>query len=452
MRHFTPPSAPLERASRIAVIGSGVAGLSAAWLLSQRHEVTLYEKDAWIGGHAHTVDVPGAGKPLPVDTGFIVYNERNYPNLTALFRHLGVETEPSWMSFSASIDGGGLEYSSDSVNAYFGQRRNFVRPRFLRMTADLLRFYRKAMRLAAGGDMPDMTLGEYLHHEGYSEAFAEYHILPMSAAIWSTTPREIRAYPVAAFLRFYASHGLLDITKRPAWRTVTGGSRSYVEKLRAAIRDVRPGRGVSRIERSPLGVTITDDSGDSQRFSDVVIAAHADEALEMLADADPAEREILGAFGYTHNDAVLHTDATLMPRRRRVWSSWNFVGSSAQSGRQMSVTYWMNRLQNIDEAHPLFVTLNAGRQPRPDTVIGRYSYSHPYFDRTALAAQQDLWRLQGRRGTWFCGAYFGYGFHEDGLQSGLAVAEALGGVRRPWARPDDRIAPAAPKEPAEAAA
>lgn len=445
MRYLIPPPGSASGNKHIAVVGSGIAGLSAAWLLSKRHRVTLYEKEPWIGGHAHTVTVPTRHGNVPVDTGFIVYNEVNYPNLTALFEHLGVATEPSSMSFAASIGGGSFEYSSASLNRYFGQRRNFVRPRFLRMTADLLRFYREAAELAASGTAPDLTLGQYLAQKGYSDVFVDGHILPISAAIWSTTPAEIRAYPLQAFLRFFASHALLELRKRPVWRTVSGGSRSYVDRLVAGIGEIRPSTGIDRIERIPGGVVVRDSRGGEQRYSDVVIAAHADQALAMLGDADDAERNLLGAIRYTDNDAVLHADPRLMPRNRRVWSSWNFVAPQDALGEgQLSVTYWMNSLQNIDPATPLFLTLNPGREPDPESVVGRYSYSHPYFDRAALAAQAELWRLQGRRHTWFCGAHFGYGFHEDGLQAGLAVAEALGGVTRPWPRPADRIAPAVP--------
>lgn len=447
MRYLDPPPASGPKGKRIAVVGSGVSGLSAAWLLSKRHQVTLYERDPWIGGHSHTVDVDTQFGTVPVDTGFIVYNERNYPNLTAMFEHLGVSSEASTMSFAASVDEGGFEYSSASLNRYFGQRRNLARPRFWRMTSDLLRFYRTARELVATQSIPDVSLGEYLQAEGYSETFAEDHILPMSAAIWSTTPAEIRAYPLAAFTRFYSSHALFNLWARPQWRTVSGGSREYVSRLASAVSDIRPGLAISRIERGQGSVLIEDQTGRSERFSDVVLATHADQALSLLKDADPLEREILGAFRYTDNDAVLHRDASLMPRNRRVWSSWNFIGASnGTDHEQMSVTYWMNSLQNIDRRTPLFLTLNPCREPAADTVLGRYSYSHPYFDRAALEAQDQLWRLQARRGTWFCGAHFGYGFHEDGLQSGLAVAEALGGVRRPWQRPADRIAQAVPTE------
>jgi predicted NAD/FAD-binding protein len=329
------------------VVGSGVAGLSAAWLLSQRHEVTLYEKDGWLGGHSHTVEVAGADGPIPVDTGFIVYNERNYPNLTALFGHLGVKTEPSTMSFAASVENGSFEYSSASLNSYFGQRRNILRPRFWRMTSDLLRFYRTAIEKGAAMGEEASTLGEYLEREGYSKTFVEDHILPMSAAIWSTTPQDIRAYPLAAFVRFYESHGLFDIRNRGQWRTVAGGSREYVSRLASAISHRRG--AARRIDRTPAGVLIEDGDGRVERYSEVVIGAHADQALRLLPDADREERRLLGAFSYTPNDAVLHSDPTLMPRNRRVWSSWNFMaGSDGERSRQLSVTYWMNRLQNLD--------------------------------------------------------------------------------------------------------
>jgi predicted NAD/FAD-binding protein len=433
---MSPPlfQAPSAAPKRIAVIGSGVAGLSAAWLLSQRHEVTLYEKDGWLGGHSHTVEVAGADGPIPVDTGFIVYNERNYPNLTALFAHLGVKTEPSTMSFAASVENGGFEYSSASLNRYLGQRRNILRPRFWRMTSDLLRFYRTALEKGAAMGEGSLTLGEYLKREAYSETFVEDHILPMSAAIWSTTPQEIRAYPLEAFVRFYQSHGLFDIRNRGQWRTVTGGSREYVSRLASTINHRRG--AARRIDRTPAGILIEDGDGRVERYSEVVIGAHADQALRLLSDADREERRLLGAFRYTPNDAVLHSDPRLMPRNRRVWSSWNFMaGRGGERSRQLSVTYWMNRLQNLDRRVPLFITLNPNRPIAEDKIIGRYACSHPYFDHAALAAQREFWRIQGRNRTWFCGSYLGYGFHEDGLQSGLAVAEAIGGVKRPWPLP-----------------
>ena len=453
MRHFPPPQASGAPGRRIAVIGSGISGLSAAWLLSQRHDVTIYEREERLGGHAHTVEIETATGPVAVDTGFIVYNEANYPNFTALLRHLGAGSERSDMSFAASVDNGRFEYSSASVNRYLAQRRNLLRPRFWRMTSDLLRFYRNPSALLEAGETGDLTLGEYLDREGYSDAFVEHHILPMSAAIWSTTPDEIRSYPLLSFARFYSSHGLLSIGGRPQWRTVSGGSRKYVARLLADMKGARIAGAARSIERFPGGVIIEDHRGRLERYTDIVIATHADEALSLLRDPDDHERRLLGAFGYTQNHAVLHSDPSLMPRNRRVWSSWNFIGrTDAAQSDQLTVTYWMNRLQNIDRRTPLFVTLNPHRDPRPGTVHGHFSYSHPFFDHAAIRAQDELWRLQGRRQTWFCGAHFGYGFHEDGLQSGLAVAEALGGVRRPWLAAPDRIARAVPAEETEIAA
>lgn len=419
---------------RVAVVGSGIAGLSAAWLLSRKLSVTLYESEKRLGGHSNTVMVPTKDGDIPVDTGFIVYNERNYPNLVALFKEIGVPTAASNMSFAASLEGGKLEYSGSGLNGLIGQRGNVVRPRFWRMMRDILRFYRGAPALLLRTDLHGVSLGEYLDRNDYAPAFIEDHLLPMGAAIWSTTAREMRAYPLLAFVRFFASHGLLSLADRPKWRTVLGGSREYVQRLAASfIEDVRLGVGVRSISRENGRVVVTDTTGNSDTFTDVVIATHADQALGLLVDADHEERSLLGAFRYTDNLAVLHSDGNLMPRRRRVWSSWNYIGESRDEGAQpLCVTYWMNRLQNLDRRHPLFVTLNPTREIAPSKVIGRYDYTHPLFDQRALDAQQQLWRLQGRRNTWFCGAYFGFGFHEDGLQAGLAAAESVADVRRPW--------------------
>lgn len=423
-----------DSARRVAVIGSGISGLSAAWLLSRKMQVTVYEADTRLGGHANTVAVPSAHGPVPVDTGFIVYNDRNYPNLVALFAHLGVETEASEMSFAASLDGGRLEYSGSGLNGLIGQRGNVMRPRFWKMMRDILRFYREAPAVLARPESADISLGDYLDRNNYAPAFVEDHLLPMGAAIWSTTAREMREYPLLAFIRFFDSHGLLSLTDRPQWRTVAGGSSEYVRRLREdGDFDVRVGVGATRIKRENGGVVITDTTGQSDRFTDVVVATHADQALKLLADPDDQEQALLGAFRYTDNTAVLHTDAALMPRRKRVWSSWNYIGESEDDGsRPLCVTYWMNRLQNLDLSHPLLVTLNPTRAIDQQRIIRSFQYAHPLFDQPALDAQQHLWRLQGRRHTWFCGAYFGYGFHEDGLQAGLAAAESLAGVQRPW--------------------
>lgn len=424
-----PVSRPAEGFD-IAVIGTGIAGMSAAWLLSRAHRVTVYERAFRPGGHSNTISVPTRQGALPVDMGFIVYNEPAYPNLTALFAHLRVETRPSDMSFAVSMDAGAFEYAGSDLRGLLAQKRNLLRPRFWSMLADLWRFYRRA---AAEVETlpPDASLADLLRAGGYGRAFVEDHLLPMAAAIWSAPVGRVGDQPAAGFIRFCANHGLLQLRDRPVWRTVAGGSAAYVERLTAEFRDrIRLGHPVRAIGRDMAGVTVRDAAGGVRRHDHVVIATHSDEALALLETPLPVEREILGALRYTPNDAVMHADPTLMPRRRQAWASWNYIGGAR--GAPPCVTYWMNRLQGLPTDRQVFVTLNPHRQPDPATVIHRESYAHPVFDTAALAAQRRLWSLQGLQRTWYCGAYFGAGFHEDGLQAGLAVAEELGGVRRPW--------------------
>lgn len=419
-------------AKRFAVIGAGVSGLSAAWLLSQKHDVVIYEREHRLGGHANTVSVPGPNGNVNVDTGFIVFNDWTYPNLTALLEHLGVATHASDMSFAVSADDGGFEYSGGTLAGVFSQPGNLIRPRFWRMLMDLHRFYSTTPALLASGALDDLTLGALLDRDGYSAGFQRDHLLPMAAAIWSGTVDGMREYPAAAFVRFFVNHGLFKYIGRPTWRTVTGGSRVYVESISAGI-PVRSG-GVRAIKRLPDGVTITDRRGHEDRFDAVVMAAHADQSLGMLSDADDLERELLSPFKYQKNLAVLHTDTALMPARRRAWSSWNYIAQSSTEGDSHSVcvTYWMNNLQDLGNADDLFVTLNPSSPPRHETILRTFQYEHPLFDAQTDDAQQRLWRLQGHRNTWYCGSYFGAGFHEDGLQAGLWAAEDAGGVRRPW--------------------
>jgi predicted NAD/FAD-binding protein len=426
----------------IAIVGSGISGMAAAWLLSRRHRVTVFEKDGRLGGHANTVLVQAGDRAVPVDTGFIVYNEANYPNLVALFDHLQVPTKRSSMSFAVSIDDGALEYSGGGrLNGLLAQRRNLVRPRFWSMVQDILRFYREAPRDLSLGRLEGVTLGDYVTESGYSEAFVEDHLLPMAAAIWSSPLAAMRDHSAASIVRFFENHGLLRLQDRPQWRTVDGGSREYVRRLTAGYADrVRLRCGARKVLRRGRGVWIEDQAGTLSHFDHVVIATHADEALDLLDDPSPLEFELLGAIRYQANPAVLHQDESLMPRRKRVWSSWNYMrDGKADAERSVHVTYWMNRLQGIDPAHPLFVTLNPPREPA--RMLGCFLYHHPLLDAAAIRAQKRLWDLQGRRNTWFCGAYFGAGFHEDGLQAGLAVAEQLGGAWRPWDVPgeSDRI-------------
>ena len=415
----------------IAVVGSGISGLSAAWLLSRRHRVTLYEGASRAGGHSNTV----LAGDTAVDTGFIVYNEATYPNLTALFAHLEVPTKPSEMSFAVSLDDGGLEYAGTDLGGLFAQRSNILRPRFWSMLRDLRRFYRQAPELAATLS-PDTTLGAFLDAHGYGTAFQQDHLLPMAAAIWSASAQSLRDYPALHFIRFCNNHGLLKITGRPVWRTVDGGSRVYVKELLAGIGNVQLNKAVVSVYRKHNSVCLRDISETEQTHDHVVLACHADQALALLDKPSERERTLLGAFGYTRNRAVLHTDPRLMPKRRSVWASWNYLSGRAHSD-ELHVTYWMNRLQGLPDVANLFVTLNPAIEPAANTVLHEEIYDHPRFDTAAIQAQDALWSLQGRQRTWFCGAYFGAGFHEDGLQSGLAVAEQLGGVQRPWTVPNE---------------
>jgi len=419
-------------ALKIAVVGSGISGLSAAWLLSRRHHVTLYEADDRIGGHANTVDVATPEGALAIDTGFIVYNEKNYPNLAALFGHLGVRTRPSEMSFALSIDGGRYEYATSTVVSFFGQPRNLASPRHWRLLRDMSRFFRTS-RARIACYPAEIALGDFLREEGYGRPFVDDHIVPMGAAIWSTPATRMLGFPARSFVDFYANHGMLQFEGRPVWRTVSGGSGNYVRSLVAdGGFEICAGAAVKRIVRHEGYVHLSDARGVSRPFDHVVVATHADRALALLDRPEPQEARLLSAFSYQPNLAVLHRDQRFMPRRRRLWSSWNYLKNGAGTEAGLSVTYWMNRLQGLPGETNFFVTLNPAAEIHPKAVDGAFEYRHPVFDAAALAAQRELWSLQGQRRTWFCGSYFGHGFHEDGAQAGLAVAEQLGGIRRPW--------------------
>jgi predicted NAD/FAD-binding protein len=416
----------------IAVVGSGISGLSAAWLLSKRHKVTLYEAGEYLGGHANTVDVETPDGLVPVDTGFIVFNEPNYPNLTAMFKYLDAATEQTEMSFALSFNRGEYEYAGSGVNGFFGQRSNIFRPRHWKLMSEISRFFHTALRNIE--NYPQQTsLGTFLQREQYSRGFIMDHIVPMGAAIWSTAMGDMMGFPASSFIRFYANHGMLQFNRRPEWSTVTGGSKEYVKRLVAdGDFEIQLNTPVKRIVRHSSYVYIADNNGVARPFDHVVIASHADQALQILNEPDPLEIELLSKFKYQFNRAVLHNDFRWMPKRRSLWSSWNYLKQDEATEAGLCLTYWMNRLQSLDTEKNLFLTLNPNAEIHPKAVEAAFDYTHPVFSASAIQAQNSLWSLQGRRRTWFCGSYFGNGFHEDGAQSGLAVAEELGGVRRPW--------------------
>lgn len=421
MSHFGKPS-PSSRRRTVAVVGSGIAGLATAWMLSRHHDVTLFEREPRAGGHANTIDGMADGTRVPMDTGFMVYNERNYPLLTRLFRHLDVATQPTEMSFSVSVDEGRYEWAGTNLNTLFAQRRNLFARQHWRMLLDIVRFNRAAYHLLDQAPDEALSLGAFLSREGLSETLANDYLLPMAAAIWSCPTSTMRDFPALSLCRFFRNHGLIDLFGRPPWRTVVGGSRTYVERLllQAPLRQ-QLGDPVHRVRANANGWTIDTDE-DSLNADQVVLACHADEALGLLEGAPEATRAVLSAFRYQPNDTWVHSDPALMPKRRSVWSSWNYLANDSDGTRDVSVTYWLNRLQNLPGNRNWFVSLNPPRPPQEDTVLRRLNYSHPVFDAAAMAAQKELPGVQGMRGLWLAGAYAGYGFHEDGLASAVAIA------------------------------
>jgi predicted NAD/FAD-binding protein len=408
---------------RIAIVGSGVSGLVAAHRLHPRHDVRVYEAAPRIGGHVHTVDVEIEGERHAVDTGFIVYNERTYPRFTRLLAEIGAPTQPSEMSFGLSCERSGLEWSSRGLRGVFAQPRNLLRTSFHRMLRDVLRFNRESRALLATAE-EKASLGDYLCGAGYSSEFVEHYVLPMGAAIWSADPARFLRFPAASFVRFFENHGLLEASPRLPWRVVCGGSARYVERLASPFRErIRTGCPVRSIRRQRHRVLVAAADG-VREFDHVILAVHSDQALALLADPSPLERQILSSIAYQENEVTLHTDTSLLPRSRRAWASWNYRVPRDPGGRVL-VTYDMNRLQGLVSRRRLLVTLNGGERIAPERVVSRTVAHHPVFDAEALAAQKLHGEISGRRRTHYCGAWWGYGFHEDGVASALAACERL---------------------------
>jgi uncharacterized protein len=408
---------------RIAVIGSGISGMVAAHHLSRRHEVTVFEAGGHVGGHTHTVDVEHQGRAYAIDTGFIVYNDWTYRNFIELLAELDVPWQASQMSFSVRCDKSGLEYNGTSINSLFAQRSNIFRPSFLRMVADILRFNREAAALLRSSSCE--SLGEYLRRQGYSRFFIEHYIIPMGAAIWSSRPVDMLGFPARFFVEFFSNHGFLSVDDRPTWRVIRGGSREYVKRLteRYAAR-IRVNTPVESLLRQGHRVLLRLKNGALEQFDQVFLACHSDQALKLLSDPSAEERSILGAIPYQANEALLHTDTRLMPRRALAWAAWNYHLPIAPSGR-VTVTYNMNILQSLAAPNQFLLTLNRGEAVDPRKVLGSYQYHHPVYTAAAVAAQKRQHEINGVRRTYYCGAYWGYGFHEDGVKSALAAVASF---------------------------
>ncbi len=412
---------------RVAIIGAGIAGLSCAWLLTrQGRQVTLFEANDYLGGHTHTIDVTLDGTTAPVDTGFLVYNDRTYPKLVALFDELEVASTPSTMTFSVRNDAAGIEWSGTDFTSLFVQPSNALRPAFWRMLIDILRFNRETTEMQRERRVDAVTLGEFLDDRGYSLPFREWYLLPMVAAIWSSSTREVLAFPLPALVRFCHLHGLLRMFDRPQWRSVAGGGRDYVDRIAARLSDVRRATPIRRIRRCGSHVEVDTPVSTAERFDEVVLACHSDQALALLTDTSREEASLLGSVRFQTNSVALHTDTRLMPKCRRAWSAWNHLAVDDAAGeRPVAVSYWLNELQRLPFKTPLLCTLNPPFPPRAEALIAKFEYSHPLVKSAAVTAQQKFAHLQGRRHTWYAGAWLGYGFHEDGLASAHVVAQGI---------------------------
>jgi len=423
----------MDRRRRIAIIGGGISGLSAAWFLRNHASVTLFEADARIGGHTHTYLVDEGTREVAVDTGFMVFNRPNYPLLSRLFQHLGIETYPTNMSFSVSLDRGRQEYAGSNLKALFAQRSNLVNPRFLHMLSEILRFNRLVKALIDEPQSGAEALGAWLHRNRLGRRFREHYLYPMAAAIWSCPRDAVAEFPVSSFAHFFANHGLVDLFNRPQWETVVDGASSYVDRMLADLGGrVRAGTSVFAVRRHADRVELVSGPGAVESFDEVVFACHSDQALRILVDATASERRLLSSVPYQDNRVLLHRDPRLMPSRRAVWSSWNYSAETTEpGGGSVSVSYWMNSLQRLDSKHDYFVSLNPLEEPQASQVVAEFNYQHPVFGAESLQLQSLLARMQGRDRVWFSGAWTGYGFHEDGIRSGADVAAALG-AQMPW--------------------
>ena len=407
---------------KIAVVGSGISGLSLAWMLSQKYQVSLFEQNAKLGGHSNTVEIDYFGRPIAVDTGFIVFNHRTYPNLLKLFGHLGVACEKSTMSFGVKNYDTGLEYCGSSISGLFAQKTNLLKPSFWGMLRDIVRFNRKSRKAIEQQVLSENTsLSSYLETLKLGRGFTENYLYPMISAIWSCPLSEVQEYPAKTFLQFFYNHGLLTITNQPQWYTVSGGSKNYVQKLSQGIEDIRLECKITKAYRREAGVVIEDSQGASYEFDQLILASHPDQSLALLKDASEQETKILGNIKYTQNTAILHRDPSHMPLKKKAWASWCYLASQKQ--QKVSLTYWMNSLQNIDGKYPLFVTLNPFSAIKQESIFGIYNYEHPSFTLEAIAAQKQLPSIQGKGNIWYAGAWTGYGFHEDGLVSALRIAQ-----------------------------
>jgi hypothetical protein len=428
-------NAPAPR-KKIAIIGSGISGAAAAWSLNFTQDVTLFEAEDRAGGHTCTVDVDYDGTPISVDVGFIVFNERNYPNLCALFDHLDVKSEKTNMSFALSLNGGQREWCGINLGTVFSQKANMFSPSFLWMLREITRFNKQCLKDRDGGFLGTMTIGQYLNKRKFSKRFQDDYLIPMAAAIWSTPKVKMLAFPAMSFIQFFENHRLLEL-EPPTWRTVSGGSRNYHQKLLATLGDrVKLNTQITAYNKSGDGsVLLTDQNGKTERFDAVVFACHSDQALAILASGDGSEetKSVLADIKYKPNRVILHRDPTFMPKRKKAWAAWNYMRETEANGEESEIclTYWMNRLQNIDFEKPLFVTLNPTREPDPAKIFGEWTFDHPQYDQAAFDAQKRISFLQGNDNIFFAGAWAGFGFHEDGLRSGLEAAEALGG-HVPW--------------------